>query len=129
MPGLFYFATMALMTPAPIKPAIPFSTFASIDIRVGTIAKIEEVPRSDKLLRLTVDFGDHTRRILAGLKAERANPAELEGRQALFVVNLEPRPMMGEVSEGMLFDLGYADGVVPALAVPERAVPNGTRAG
>ena len=37
--------------------------------------------------------------------------------------------MMGEVSEGMLFDLGYADGVVPALAVPERAVPNGTRAG
>ena len=117
------------MTPAPIKPAIPFSTFASLDIRVGTIAKIEEVPRSDKLLRLTVDFGDHTRRILAGLKAERANPAELEGRQALFVVNLEPRPMMGEVSEGMLFDLGYADGVVPALAVPERAVPNGTRAG
>jgi tRNA-binding protein len=129
MPGLFYFATMASMTPAPIKPAIPFSTFASLDIRVGTIAKIEEVPRSDKLLRLTVDFGDHTRRILAGLKAERANPAELEGRQALFVVNLEPRPMMGEVSEGMLFDLGYADGVVPALAVPERAVPNGTRAG
>jgi tRNA-binding protein len=129
MPGLFYFATMALMTPAPIKPAIPFSTFSSIDIRVGTIAKIEEVPRSDKLLRLTVDFGDHSRRILAWLKAERANPAELEGRQALFVVNLEPRPMMGEVSEGMLFDLGYADGVVPALAVPERAVPNGTRAG
>ena len=129
MPGLFYFGTMASMTPAPIKPAIPFSTFASLDIRVGTIAKIEEVPRSDKLLRLTVDFGDHTRRILAGLKAERANPAELEGRQALFVVNLEPRPMMGEVSEGMLFDLGYADGVVPALAVPERAVPNGTRAG
>jgi tRNA-binding protein len=127
--GAFSFCDNGAMTPAPIKPAIPFSAFASIDIRVGTIAKIEEVPRSDKLLRLTVDFGDHTRRILAGLKAERANPAELEGRQALFVVNLEPRPMMGEVSEGMLFDLGYADGVVPALAVPERAVPNGTRAG
>ncbi len=117
------------MTPAPVKPTISFSTFASVDIRVGTIRKIEEVAKSDKLLRLTVDFGDHTRRILAGLKAERANLAELEGRQALFVVNLEPRPMMGEVSEGMLFDLGYADGVVPALAVPERAVPNGTRAG
>jgi hypothetical protein len=37
--------------------------------------------------------------------------------------------MAGEMSEGMLFDLGYADGLVPALAVPERAVPDGTRAG
>ena len=70
-----------------------------------------------------------TRRILAGMTRERANPAEIVGQQALFVVNLEPRRMMGEVSEGMLFDLGYADGVAPALAVPERPVPNGTRAG
>jgi tRNA-binding protein len=60
---------------------------------------------------------------------ERADPRELQGRQALFVVNLEPRRMMGELSEGMLFDLGYADGLNPALAIPERAVPDGTRAG
>jgi len=60
---------------------------------------------------------------------ERANPREIEGRQALFVLNLEPRKMAGEVSEGMLFDIGYADGVTPALAVPEKPVPNGTRAG
>lgn len=117
------------MTPAPIKPAILFSTFASVDIRVGTIRAVEEVAKSDKLVRLIVDFGDHTRRILAGIKQERANPAELVGRQALFVVNLEPRKMMGEVSEGMLFDLGYADGVTPALAIPERPVDDGTRAG
>jgi len=76
-----------------------------------------------------VNFGDHTRTILAGIKKERANPRELEGRQALFVINLEPRKMAGEISEGMLFDIGYADGVAPALAVPERPVPNGTRAG
>ncbi len=44
-------------------------------------------------------------------------------------VNLEPRKMAGEVSEGMLFDIGYADGVIPALAVPEKPVPNGARAG
>ena len=117
------------MTPAPVKPPIPFSALEAIDVRVGTIVAVEEVPKSNKLLRLIVDFGDHTRRILAGMKQERANPAEIVGRQALFVVNLEPRPMMGEVSEGMLFDLGYADGVAPALAVPERPVPNGTRAG
>jgi tRNA-binding protein len=117
------------MTPAPVKPAIPFAALEAVDVRVGTIVAVEDVPKSDKLLRLIVDFGDHTRRILAGMKQERANPAEIVGRQALFVVNLEPRRMMGEVSEGMLFDLGYADGVVPALAVPERPVPNGTRAG
>ena len=54
---------------------------------------------------------------------------EIEGRQALFVVNLAPRKMMGEVSEGMLFDIGFADGITPVLAVPERPVPNGARAG
>jgi tRNA-binding EMAP/Myf-like protein len=63
------------------------------------------------------------------LKQERPNPRELEGRQALFVVNLEPKKMMGEISKGMLFDIGYADGVTPVLAVPERGVPAGTRAG
>lgn len=63
------------------------------------------------------------------MKGERVNPQEIVGRQALFVVNLPPRRMAGEVSEGMLLDLGHADGIVPALAVPERPVPNGTRAG
>jgi tRNA-binding protein len=117
------------MTPAPVKPIVPFSALEAIDVRAGTIRKVEEVPKSDRLLRLTVDFGDHTRTILAGMKRERSDPAEIVGRQALFVVNLEPRKMMGEVSEGMLFDLGYADGTAPALAVPERPVPDGTRAG
>jgi tRNA-binding protein len=117
------------MTAPSVKPAIPFSVFQSVDIRVGTIELVEEVPKSDKLLRLTVDFGDHKRRILSGMKKERENPQELRGRQALFIVNLEPRKMMGETSEGMLFDLGSADGILPALAVPERPVPNGTRAG
>jgi tRNA-binding protein len=117
------------MTPAPIKPSVPFSALEALDVRVGTITAVQEVPGSAKLLRLIVDFGDHMRTILAGIKKERSNPQEIEGRQALFVVNLEPRRMAGEVSEGMLFDLGYADGVAPALAVPERPVPNGTRAG
>src|SRR3972149_3020085 len=61
----------------------------------------------------------------AGMKKERAHPRDIEGRQALFVVNLAARGMMGEVSEGMLFDIGFADGITPVLAVPERPVPNG----
>jgi tRNA-binding protein len=115
--------------PAPIKPTISFADLDRIDVRVGTIVSVEDVKGSDKLLKLTVDFGDHRRSILAGIKQEREDPHEIEGRQALFVVNLEPKKMMGEVSEGMLFDIGYADGVKPALVVPERTVPNGTRAG
>jgi tRNA-binding protein len=112
-----------------VKPLVTIAALDALDIRVGTIERVEEVPRSEKLMRLTVNFGDHTRTILAGIRKERSNPREVEGRQALFVLNLEPRKMAGEISEGMLLDIGYADGVTPALAVPERPVPNGTRAG
>ena len=115
--------------PAAIKPVVGFSVLESLDMRVGTIERVQEVSRSEKLVKLTVDFGDHKRSILAGMKKERANPREIEGKQALFVVNLEPRKMAGEISEGMLFDVGYADGVTPVLAVPENPVPNGARAG
>ena len=117
------------MNPSPVKPTVPLSALEALDIRVGTIEAIEDVPGSRKLLRLTVSFGDHRRTILSGMKGERPDPREIAGRQALFVVNLESRKMAGEVSEGMLFDLGFADGIPPALAVPERAVPDGTRAG
>lgn len=115
--------------PAAIKPQIAFADLERIDVRVGTIVSVDGVERSDKLLKLTVDFGDHRRSILAGMKQERDNPREIEGRQALFVVNLAPKKMLGEVSEGMLFDIGYADGLIPALAIPEKQVPNGARVG
>jgi tRNA-binding protein len=114
---------------APVKPNVPMSALDALDIRVGTIERVEEVPRSEKLMRLIVNFGDHSRVILAGIRKERENPREIEGKQALFMMNLEPRKMAGEISEGMLFDLGYADGITPVLAMPERAVPDGTRAG
>ena len=117
------------MTVAPVKPAISLDVLEKIDVRVGTIASVDDVPGSDKLVKLRVRFGDHERTIVAGLKQERTNPKEIEGKQALFVVNLEPRRMLGIVSEGMLFDIGYADGVRPVLAVPESPVPDGTRAG
>lgn len=117
------------MPTAPIKPHTSMDIIEQIDIRVGTIERVEEVAKSDKLMRLIVNFGDHTRTILAGIKQERANPQEIVGIQALFIVNLPPRKMAGELSEGMLFDIGYADGIVPVLATPEKPVPNGTRVG
>lgn len=117
------------MTVAPIKPVIMLDVLNRIDVRVGTILSVADVPNSDNLMQLRVDFGDHERTIVAGIRKERVNPREIEGRQALFVVNLEPRKMRGVLSEGMLFDIGYGDGITPVLSVPENAVPNGTRAG
>ena len=114
---------------APVKPTITVDLLEKIDIRVGTIKLVEDVKGSNKLVKLTVDFGDHSRTILVGMKQEREDPKEIEGKQALFVINLEPKKLMGELSQGMLLDIGYADGIKPVLALPEAEVPNGARAG
>lgn len=113
----------------PVKPTIKFSDLEKIDVRVGTIEKVEDIEKSDKLVRLTVNFGDFTRKILVGMKKERTNVQEIVGKQALFVVNLEPKEMMGEVSEGMVFDIGYANGIIPVLSLPEKPVPAGASVG
>ncbi len=113
----------------PVKPNIPPELLEKIDVRIGTIERVEDIEGSDKLMRLIVNLGDSKRSVLVGMRKERQNPREVEGKQALFVVNLEPKKMMGQISEAMLFDIGYADGIRPVLAVPESPVPNGTRAG
>lgn len=114
---------------APVKAPISLAELEKVDVRVGTILSVDDVPGSDRLVKLTVSFGDHQRMIFAGMKQERSNAKEIEGRQALFVVNLPPRKMMGQLSEGMLFDIGYADGLTPVLAVPDGKVPDGARVG
>lgn len=115
--------------PAQVKPTIELSDVEKIDVRVGTILTVESIDGSEKLVQLTVDFGDHQRTIVAGLKKERSDLAEIEGKQALFIVNLAPRKMRGVTSNGMLFDIGFADALVPVLAVPEKQIENGARAG
>ena len=117
------------MKPEQVKPPIFPDLLNQIDIRVGTILTVADVPNSEKLVALEVSFGDHSRTVLVGMKRERANPREIEGKQALFVVNLAPRKMAGMISEAMLFDIGYSDGITPVLATPETPVPDGTRAG
>ena len=117
------------MKPSPVKTEIKFDDLKKIDIRVGTIESVNDVENSKKLVKLMLNFGDHTRTILAGIKQEREDPREIAGIQALFVVNIPPRKMAVEESRGMLFDLGYENGITPVLAVPESSVPNGTRVG
>src|SRR3989344_7065903 len=111
------------MIVAPVKPLINFGDFEKLDIRVGTIEEVQDIEKSDKLVKLIVNFGSFKKQIVVGLRKEREDPKEIEGKQALFVINLEPKDIMGNKSEGMLFDIGYADGITPALAVPEKQVP------
>ena len=120
---------MSNQSPAPIKPLITVDDLDRLDIRVGRVESVVDVSGSSKLVKLEVSFGDHRRTILAGLKEERKRPDEIVGLQTIFLVNLEPKRMAGEVSEGMLLDIGYADGLTPVLAIPEALVPEGTSLG
>lgn len=82
-----------------IKPLITIGHLEAVDVRAGPIESFHDVPGSDKLTRFVVDFGDHKRTVLAGMKKERADLGAIAGLHTLFVVNLEPRVMAGEVSE------------------------------
>jgi len=113
----------------PTKNEISSQDFEKIDIRIGEIKEVVNIPKSHNLMKLVVDFGDHTRVIVAGIKQERENPQEIQGKQTLFVVNLPEKEIFGEKSQGMLFDIGYENKITPVLAVPEKQVPNGSSAG
>ena len=84
----------AAFIPAPVKPPISKVSFDALDIRVGQIESVANIEGTDKLVALRVDFGDHMRTIVAGIRLER-DAGALIGRQSLFVVNMEPRKMRG----------------------------------
>ena len=111
------------------KAEVTIGEVERLDIRVGTVLSVSDIENSRTLVELRVEFGDEERTILAGMKGEREDPAEIVGLQTLFIVNLQPREMLGRTSQGMLLDIGYADGITPVLAIPEHPVPNGSRAG
>ncbi len=89
----------------PIAPQIGFEDFAKLDLRVARIAKAAPVPGADKLLALTLDLGDETRTVFAGIKAAY-DPKDLEGRLTVMVANLAPRKMRFGVSQGMVLAAG-----------------------
>ena len=108
---------------------IKYEDFAKVDIRIGTVTEAMVPEWSHWVMKITVDLGSEIgiKTCFSGIM-KFYKPEDLVGKQFPFVVNLEPREMMGEVSEGMLFDIGHADGLVPVLAMPEKPVPAGTRA-
>ena len=107
------------------SPKITIDDFAKIDLRVAQVKVAEHVKGADKLLRLEVDLGDHTRQILAGI-ALAYEPEQLVGRKIVVVTNLPPRKMRGLESQGMLLAASL-EGGKPVLAGFLEDVPLGAK--
>lgn len=113
--------------PPPAEEAIEFTDFTKVSLRVGIIRSAERVPKSDKLIKMTVDFGDlGERTILAGI-GKTYEPQHIINLQAVFVTNLKPRKMMGIESHGMMLAIGESDQL--ALLTPTRGISAGAKVG
>ncbi len=93
----------------PIKEEIQFGDFTKLDIRTGTVLTAEAVPKTDKLLKLTIDIGLETRTVVSGI-AEHFKPAEVVGKKVLLLANLAPRKLRGVESQGMVLMAEDAEG-------------------
>ncbi|MDD6735229.1 MAG: methionine--tRNA ligase [Clostridiales bacterium] len=98
---------------APFKDFCEFDDFEKLDLRVGKVIECERVKKSDKLLRFVLEVGSETRQILSGI-AKYYDPADLIGKNVIFIANFKPRKMMGMESEGMILSAEF-DGKLTAL--------------
>src|SRR5262249_23060163 len=109
---------------AAAKPSISIADFGKVELRVAQVVAAEALPKSKKLLKLTVSLGEEQRTIVAGI-AEHYAPADLVGKKVVVVANLEPAKLMGVQSQGMLL-AGSADGTLGVLT-PDRELPPGAK--
>ena len=104
---------------------ISFKEFQKLDLRVGEVLAAEAVPGADKLLKLTVDFGEEQRTMVAGV-ALSYRPEDLVGKKVVVVANLEPATIRGVRSDGMILAGSVkGDDNSITLVAPERTLPNG----
>src|ERR1700712_4515476 len=120
---------MSETIPPVVKPEpslIKFDDFAKLDLRVATVLECKAHPNADKLLVLQIDLGSEKRQICAGLR-QHVTPESLVGKQIVVVANLAPRPMRGEISQGML--LAATDPVTNKVIVisPSEPVAPGSK--
>jgi len=113
------------MNVASMADLVKYDDFAKLDLRVGTILKVEDVEGADKLLKLEVDTGEK-RTILAGIK-KHYTKEELKGKQIIVICNLEPRVMKGIQSNGMLLAASNADDSKVVLLSPEKKIDSGSK--
>jgi len=106
---------------------VSLEDFETFDLRVGEIVSAKPVPGSEKLMKLEIDLGTERRVILSGMRPDYT-PEAVVGMQVVVLCNLEPRKIMGIISQGMILDAGYREGVrPPALLTVSHKVPNGVR--
>lgn len=111
---------------------ISYDDFKKVDIRIGQILSAESIPETDKLLKLSVDFGEaEPRQLVSGIKQYVDDPASLVGKKTTWVFNLEPKVIKGIESNGMLFaaSCGEGDEKKFSFIIPETDMPPGTRLG
>ncbi|MCR5465073.1 MAG: methionine--tRNA ligase [Bacteroidales bacterium] len=107
----------------PQKPEVTFEDFGAMDIRTATVLEAERVPKTDKLLKLTIDTGIDKRTIVSGI-AEYYSPEDMLGKQICILANLKPRMIRGIESKGMILMAKQGDGTM-RLVTPSEAVSNG----
>lgn len=104
---------------------ISIDDFSKIELKVGTVLEAEEIEESEKLIKLKVDLGEEEpRQVLAGIK-QWYKPEDFVGKQVIIIANLEPRQMMGLVSQGMMLAADSQDG--PIFLTIQKAVKPGTQ--
>lgn len=111
---------------APLEPQITIDDFVKVDMRVGKVLTAEAVPKSDKLLHLTIDIGEAAPRTIAAGLAQFYKPEEMVGRKVLVAANLAPRKLRGIESNGMILAASL-EGESPVLAGFLEDVPVGAR--
>jgi methionyl-tRNA synthetase len=127
VPGAPEHSAGGAATPEGVVTHITIEDFVKVEMRVGEILTAERVPKSDKLLRFTVDLGEAApRQILAGI-AEHYEPEKLIGRKVAVVSNLKPRKLRGFESQGMVLAASVGEEGCPVLATFTEDVPNGAR--
>ena len=107
----------------PQKAPVSFDDFGRMDIRTATVLEAERVPKTDKLLKLTIDTGIDRRVIVSGI-AEYYSPEDMVGKQICILANLEPRTIRGIESKGMILMAKQGDGSMRFIT-PQEAVCNG----
>jgi methionyl-tRNA synthetase len=106
---------------------VTFGDFSRIDFRVGKVVKAENIEGAETLIRLRVDFGEEGQRIiLSGIK-KWYEPDDLDGKNFIFVINLEPKRMMGEESQGMILAAETDGGENCVLLIPDKDIAPGTK--
>ena len=111
----------------PQKEEVTFDDFGRMDIRTATVLAAERVPKTDKLLKLSIDTGIDQRTIVSGI-AEYYSPEEMVGKQICILANLAPRVIRGIESRGMILMAKQGDGKM-RIVTPEETLTNGATIG